>query len=98
MTTTRSRGSRPPIPTQREKWSPSDWNWWSPSVGISGRLRLESLVAFERKTQDGIPLAWRNAAPDLLAPWLFFSPMLRDAQSTSDLDEVHDARDFTAEA
>jgi hypothetical protein len=66
---------------------------WGPEVGD----RVErGLVALYRK--DGIPLAWRLAAEDLLAPVMFFSPELRAARSTADLDEVHDARDFTAEA
>lgn len=66
---------------------------WAPAV----RDRAErGLVALYQ--EDGIPLAWQEATPDLLAPLLFFSPALRGASSTSDLDEVHDARDFTAEA
>jgi hypothetical protein len=66
---------------------------WAPAV----RDRAErGLVALYQ--EDGIPLAWQEATPDLLAPLLFFSPTLRGATSTSDLDEVHDARDFTAEA
>ncbi len=51
--------------------------------------------------EDGIPVAWRRVAPDvpgLYAPVVFFSPLLRAASSTADLDEVHDARDFTTEA
>jgi hypothetical protein len=27
------------FPVQGKKWSPSDWNGWSPSNGITGRLR-----------------------------------------------------------
>jgi hypothetical protein len=27
------------LPVQGQKWSPSDWNGWSPSNGITGRLR-----------------------------------------------------------
>jgi tetratricopeptide (TPR) repeat protein len=66
---------------------------WAPAV----RDRVErGLVALYQ--EDGIPLAWKRAAADLLAPVLFLSPALRTARSTSDLDEVHDARDFTAEA
>lgn len=76
---------------------PEHPNGGSTSWARAVRDRTErGLVALYQ--QDGIPLAWRDAAPDLLAPWLFFSLTLRDARSTSDLDEVHDARDFTAEA
>jgi hypothetical protein len=32
------RGRRPPFRARSQKWSPSDWNGWSPSAGISGRL------------------------------------------------------------
>jgi hypothetical protein len=61
------------------------------------RDRVErGLVALYQ--EDGIPFAWRRAAPDLYAPVAFFRPALRAARSTADLDEVHDARDFTAEA
>ena len=28
------------LPISTSKRSPSAWNWWSPSLGITGRLRL----------------------------------------------------------
>ena len=62
---------------------------------VRGRVERGLVELYE---EDGIPLAWRRVAPDLLAPVLFFSPALRAASSTADLDEVSDARDFTAEA
>jgi hypothetical protein len=43
--------------------------------------------------EDGLPIAWRGQRPAV-----FFSSVDRTARSTADLDEVHDTRDFTAEA
>ena len=43
--------------------------------------------------EDGLPIVWRGERPEV-----FFSSMDRLAQSTADLDEVHDTRDFTSEA
>jgi hypothetical protein len=44
--------------------------------------------------EDGLPLYWRDSGE----PTLFLSSVNRMARSTADLDEVHDTRDFTAEA
>lgn len=44
--------------------------------------------------EDGIPIYWRGEG----APALFLSSTDRWARSPSDLDEVHDTRDLTAEA
>lgn len=44
--------------------------------------------------EDGLPLVWYGGG----APALFFGSIDRVARSTSDLDEVHDTRDFTSEA
>jgi len=61
------------------------------------RARVErGLVALYQ--EDGLPLAWVQRGSDLRAPFLFFTSTLRTARSTSDLDEIHDVRDFTAEA
>ena len=70
---------------------------------------LEKLLAGERRDsviadridhglvalyqEDGLPLVWRGRRPEL-----FFSSVERAAHSMADLDEVHDTRDFTAEA
>jgi hypothetical protein len=68
---------------------PSSW-----SEAVRQRV-LRGLVALYQ--EDGTPLAWRqDIAPR--APFLFFSSTFRAARSTSDLDEIHDVRDFTAEA
>jgi hypothetical protein len=64
-------------------------------AAVSERVE-RGLVALYQ--EDGIPLAWVRVAPDLQAPMLFLSPVLRAARSLSDLDEVHDVRDLTAEA
>jgi len=47
--------------------------------------------------EDGIPLAWQQG-PGPRKPFLFFSSRYRQARSTADLGEIHDARDWTAEA
>ncbi|HXH37440.1 MAG TPA: hypothetical protein VNN08_02330 [Thermoanaerobaculia bacterium] len=44
--------------------------------------------------EDGVPLSWSGDG----RPSLFLSTIDRFARSPSDLDEVHDTRDFTAEA
>ncbi len=44
--------------------------------------------------EDGLPLRWSDSGQ----PTLFLSSVSRYARSTADLDEVHDARDFAAEA
>jgi hypothetical protein len=56
---------------------------------------LRGLVALYQ--EDGLPLAWRES-DGLRAPFLFFASIYRTAKSTSDLDEIHDVRDWTAEA
>jgi calcineurin-like phosphoesterase family protein len=38
------------LPPQAEKWSPSAWNGWPPSNGITGRLPTEWVVALDRNT------------------------------------------------
>src|SRR5258706_3527611 len=43
--------------------------------------------------EDGLPIVWRGERPEV-----FFSSVDRMARSMTDLDEVHDTRDFTAEA
>lgn len=44
--------------------------------------------------EDGLPLYWREDGK----PALFLGSIDRRARSTADLDEVHDTRDYTAEA
>ena len=43
--------------------------------------------------EDGLPIVWRGKRPEV-----FFSSVDRLARAMADLDEVHDTRDFTAEA
>jgi|SRR5579863_4051217 len=57
VTATAPPGTTTTSPATRRKWSPSAWNQWSPSIGISGRLRLESVVVFNRNTHDPQPIA-----------------------------------------
>jgi len=57
---------------------------------------VRGLVALYQ--EDGLPLAWMQSGDALRAPFLFLTSILRTARSTSDLDEIHDVRDFTAEA
>ena len=73
----------------RSQPSPTPW-----SEEVRKRV-LRGLVALYQ--EDGIPVAWRNdTAPR--APYAFLSSTARAAKSTSDLDDVHDVRDLTAEA
>ncbi len=44
--------------------------------------------------EDGVPVAWSESG----RPTMFVATVNRAARSTADLDEVHDTRDFTAEA
>jgi len=44
--------------------------------------------------EDGVPVAWSESG----RPTMFVATVNRAARSTANLDEVHDTRDFTAEA
>jgi hypothetical protein len=62
----------------------------SPDSVIADRID-HGLVSLYQ--EDGLPIVWRGARPEV-----FFSSVDRMARSMADLDEVHDTRDFTAEA
>jgi hypothetical protein len=69
--------------------SPSPW-----SAEVRERALRGLVVLYQ---EDGIPIAWREDTKPQV-PFLFFSSIARTARSTADLDEIHDVRDWTAEA
>jgi hypothetical protein len=73
----------------RRQRSPSFW-----SDAVRERAVRGLVVLYQ---EDGIPLAWRRDI-EPRPPFLFFSSQARGARSTSELDEIHDVRDLTAEA
>jgi hypothetical protein len=73
----------------RQQRSPPPW-----SEEVRKRVLRGLVVLYQ---EDGIPLAWREDT-EPRAPFLFLSSKYRIAEATSDLDEIHDVRDWTAEA